>query len=106
LIAAARERDELRKERDEADFTLVDKYRDPKHGHFSFPADVASIVRRLDKTEACAAEMRDVLLAYEAWEADLIMNGDWSCECVRITQAQHDRMLEIQAMRNTVLGKP
>lgn len=51
-------------------------------------------------------QLREVAKAYEAWEADLILNGDWSGECVRMTQAQHDRMMEIQAMRNAALQKP
>lgn len=42
----------MREERDEADNALVDKYRDPKTGHFNFPSDVAAIVRRLEATEA------------------------------------------------------
>jgi hypothetical protein len=51
------------------------------------------------------ASLRAVLKAYEEFEADLILNGDWSGECVRMTQAQHDRMMELQAMRNEALGK-
>lgn len=50
-------------------------------------------------------EGRNVLSAYEAWEADLIINGDWSGEFVRMNHAQHERMLEIQGMRNAVLAK-
>lgn len=66
---------------------------------------------------ACPARKADALLiaaapdllalahAYEAWEADLILNGDWSGSCVRMTQTQHDRMLELQAMRNAAVAK-
>lgn len=46
------ENEGLRRERDEADNALVDKYRDPKTGNFCFPSDVAAIVRRLDTAEA------------------------------------------------------
>lgn len=42
----------MRAERDAADNALIDKYRDPKTGHFNFPADVAAIIRRLDAAEA------------------------------------------------------
>lgn len=48
--------------------------------------------------------LRDVLRAYEAWEADLILNGDWSSATVRLKQEHHDRLIEIQAMRNTALS--
>lgn len=55
-------------ERDEADNALVDKYRDPKTGHFKFPADVAAIVRRLEAAEssltACRAALEAMLDNY------------------------------------------
>jgi hypothetical protein len=52
---------ELTLERDKADNVLVDKYRDPKTGHFSFPGDVAAIVRRLEASEASLANAVEVL---------------------------------------------
>lgn len=61
---------------------------------------------RLDEVRLMATEIQrlwELAKAYEAWEADLIVNGDWSGECVQMTQAQHDRMMELQAMRNEAL---
>lgn len=51
------------------------------------------------------SEIAAVLRAYEAWEADLILNADWRNETPRLTQAQYGRLMEIQAMRNATLGK-
>jgi hypothetical protein len=42
-------------ERDEADHKLIDKYRDPRTGTFSFPGDVATIIRHFE-TKLAAAE--------------------------------------------------
>lgn len=57
-----------------------------------------------------AAEMRKVLEAYEAWEADLITDNDaWYDEAREpldlptIPQRLWDRFIEIQSMRNQVL---
>lgn len=57
--AASKRRDELAAEverlkadRLAADHSLVDRYRKPGSGIFSFPEDVAAIVRALDKAEA------------------------------------------------------
>lgn len=54
---------------------------------------------------ASAPDLLALARAYEAWEADLVLNGDWSGSCVRMTQSQHDRMIEIQAMRNAAVAK-
>lgn len=58
-----------------------------------------------DAAEGRYANASAVCRAYEAWEADLILNADWSNELPRMTQAQYDRLLEIQAMRNAALRK-
>lgn len=58
-----------------------------------------------DAAEDRCSKAVSVARAYEAWEADLILNGDWSNELPRMTQAQYDRLLEIQAMRNAALRK-
>lgn len=59
-------------------------------------------------TEALEAGAVEKLIAvceaYEAWESDLVLNGDWRDSTVRMTQSQHDRLIEIQAMRNAVLA--
>jgi len=58
--------------------------------------------RRLKRINA---DLLAVAKAYEAWEADLVMNADWSDFTPRLTQAQLNRLLEIQAMRNAALAK-
>jgi len=55
--------------------------------------------------EPPAPELYAVAKAYEDWEADLLQNGDWSGPTVRMTQEQHDRMIEIQTLRNAALAK-
>ena len=57
--AAAIER--LVAERDEADNALVDKYRDPRTGVFSFPGDVAKIIARLEAVEAQRDKLKEAL---------------------------------------------
>ena len=47
----------------------------------------------------------DVIEAYEEWEADLILNADWSGSTPVMTQEQFDRWMEIQTMRNSILAK-
>lgn len=61
LDAVTAERDELRREGNPADHALVDRYRDPKTGVFSFPGDVAAIVRKLD-AETARANAADTAL--------------------------------------------
>ena len=65
IAAALAEKDkriaELERERDAADHKLVDRYRNPKTGTFSFPGDVAAIVRRLVVERAEAARLRALL---------------------------------------------
>lgn len=45
------------------------------------------------------------LEAYEAWEADVILNGDWSGETPALTQEQVDRLVAIQQLRNVALDR-
>jgi len=53
-------------ERDTADFDLIDKYRNPKTGSFSFPGDVAKIIRhfeaRLAVMDAALGEIERLLV--------------------------------------------
>ena len=44
-----------------------------------------------------------VLKLYEAWEADVILNADWSDALPKLTQEQWDRLIEIQTARNAAL---
>jgi hypothetical protein len=74
--------------------------------------DLERVAERSQRTvagyEVLLAHYRELLSlarGYEEWEGDLILNGDWSGSYVRMTQAQHDRMLELQAQRNAAIRK-
>lgn len=55
---------------------------------------------------AAAPDLLAVALAYERWEADIIMDDRcWRGERPALTQGQFDRLLEIQAMRNAAKAK-
>ena len=45
----------------------------------------------------------EAVRAWQEWEADIIMNGDWSNSMPRLTQSQYDRMIEMQEPRRAVL---
>jgi hypothetical protein len=48
--------------------------------------------------------LRAVLVAYEEWEADLIMeNKAWTGSNVQLTDELYERMIQIQGMRNKAL---
>lgn len=55
----------------------------------------------------CEPRTNETLLfdAWEAWEADVILNAVWDGDCPRLTQAQWDRMIELQGMRNKLMGR-
>jgi len=48
-------------------------------------------------------KLLDALKAHEAWEADLILNGDWSSGTCRLTQNQHDKLSDVQDLRNEAI---
>lgn len=52
---------------------------------------------------AAAPALYALAKGYEAFEADLILNGNWD-NTVKMTQAQHDWMLELQIQRNAALA--
>lgn len=55
---------------------------------------------------AAAPDLADVALAYERWEADLILDPrPWVNDIVTIPAKLWDRFMEIQAMRNAALKK-
>ena len=54
---------------------------------------------------AAVDELYAALKAQEAWEADVILNADWSSGRAHLTQAQHDALTNIQNMRNAALAK-
>ena len=93
LIAAYRERDALKAERDEARELLNANEDD----HKTAVSDLTTFRAALEKAEMA-------LKAYEAWEADLILTGDWKGEGVAMNQHQHDAMMEAQSLRNKALA--
>jgi hypothetical protein len=48
---------------------------------------------------------KGALSAYEVFEAELILNGDWSGQGVAMNQAQHDKMMECQTLRNSAIAE-
>lgn len=61
-------------------------------------ADRDAAVARAEKAEA-------VLMAYQQWEADIILDRDcWLREGMTVDRHHYDRMIEIQTMRNEALG--
>ena len=81
----------------------------PEFGWRQFDIDVLPDLKKPSLIMREAADHIDrleaVLEACEAWEADLFLNGDWSQATVRLTQAQHDRLVEIRQMRNAALHR-
>lgn len=72
---------------------------------------VGGTCRWTDDAERCMRvqldKMRAALKGYEQWEADLIFDhGAWRGidGLPHITQSLWDRLLELQAMRNTAIG--
>jgi hypothetical protein len=58
----------------------------------------------LAQAEGHVAQMKDVLGAYERWEADLIQYCEaWVDGLPAITKEFQDRLVEIGGMRNTVI---
>jgi hypothetical protein len=58
----------------------------------------------LAQAEGHVAQMKDVLGAYERWEADLIQYCEaWVNGLPAITQEFQDRLIEIGGMRNRVI---
>ncbi|MGF7178393.1 hypothetical protein [Azospirillum doebereinerae] len=60
-------------------------------------------VERRRSAEFQVGKLTSLLRDYEAWEADLVLNADWSNETPRLTQPQLDRLLRLQAARNMAL---
>jgi hypothetical protein len=51
-----------------------------------------------------AKRLQEVAKGYEAWEADIVLDGDWTMATPFLTSGQFDRMLELQRMRNAALA--
>lgn len=43
-----------------------------------------------------APDLLELAKSYEVWEADVILNGDWAGETVRLTQDQFDGLIALQ----------
>lgn len=71
----------------------------------TYTHELLAEVTRLRSQAREVERVRAVLEDYEAWEADVILAADWSESTPRVTQAQWDRLVEIQARRNVVLGR-
>lgn len=54
---------------------------------------------------AAAPDLLAACRAWEAWEADIILNADWGNDTPRLTQEQWDRVIELQVMRNAAIAK-
>jgi len=80
----------------------------PADDRRTYPRHIADDVRD-EKTAnliAAAPDLKAVALAYEQWEADVILDSKcWRFETPHITQALWDRFCEIQMMRNAALAK-
>ena len=107
LISAARELAVVKAERDK--FALCVKQDADQRSHYEGMLDEQdkelAALRASRYALRTALEGADsTLKAYEEWEADLILTGDWSGEGVRMDQRQHDAMMKLQENRNAVLA--
>lgn len=67
--------------------------------------DIAGIDSADARLIAASPDLFAVAKAYEAWEADVVFDGNWEDGLPKLTQPLFDRLLEIQAMRNAALAK-
>lgn len=54
---------------------------------------------------SAAPDLVELASEYEAWEADVILNADWTHDTPHLTQSQWDEFLRIQGKRNAALAK-
>lgn len=80
-------------------------------GNVEQGATIMRLREALTTTEATIIRMQsalvralDLLQAHEAWEADLILTGDWADRYVRMKEHHHEKMLELQQNRNDVIA--
>jgi hypothetical protein len=69
---------------------------------------VAEVVYSADDARllAAAPDMLELLLAYERWEADLILcDAAWRNSLPTLNQELHDRLIELQLRRNAIVAK-
>lgn len=76
-------------------------------GAYAYIVDCLRVkMEALGAAEARIEKLEAALLAYEKWEADLIMCDDaWRGSLPTLTQELYDRMIELQEMRNEALGR-
>ena len=71
-----------------------------------FYKDGAGVAEANARLIAAAPDLLEVAKAYEQWEASLIMEDEsWRNGLPTLTQAQYDRLMEIQTMRNKAIAK-
>lgn len=106
--AAAAEVERLRAERENADQSLVDRYRDPKSGRFDFPGDVAKIVRSLDdatvaseRKDAEIARLREALTGLECACEQLAATRTHEVYLAMIDSGQGDALISLDARRQS-----
>lgn len=83
---------------------MIQRWEWDKNTHCLLP-NVEGQWIHIDNCKAVFKELADVLKAWETWEADLIMNGDWSGETLRLTQEQHDALTPIQIQRSKAIAR-
>jgi hypothetical protein len=72
----------------------------PENGK-NWKVDAAFIVKAVNSHDALVK----LLKAYEQWEADIILeNKCWTGQNVQLTDDLYERMIQLQAERNRVLG--
>lgn len=97
----------LRAEREDADQSLVDRYRDPKSGRFDFPGDVAKIVRSLDdatvaseRKDAEIARLREALTVADDYLTNLQTPGSDPLARLNYPMKKVDRNRQTAEVRN------
>jgi hypothetical protein len=86
--------------------------RGPNYGPIVAPPSALNL-RAADALESLTSKVKEAgepgavageaLRAYEAWEADVILNADWSGDLPTLTQHQWDWLVDIQSKRNAAL---
>jgi hypothetical protein len=84
----------------------------PERAKHGVPQDVA-MLKAAETLESLSSKVKEAgepgavaieaLRAYEAWEADVILNADWSGDLPTLTQHQWDWLVDIQSKRYAAL---
>lgn len=85
---------------------VISEWQDSPRTNYGNPQDVVQYVRKLEED---VKNLLEVCNAYELWEGDIIINGNWGADGMapypRLRESQYDRMLELQDMRNEAIRK-